>query len=137
MKRMTNSDREQELLQKYMDHLLPEDDGRLKRIKQRVGSDLFRKRQKAALKKRANRFYAASIACMLLCVGIFGGYRFLLHKELSRQHAISNVFKPYPLNNIQDPRLLTALCIILAALFISGLICLWRGIQNQKKSEKI
>ena len=134
---MTNSDREQELLQKYMDHLLPEDDGRLKRIKQRVGSDLFRKRQKAALKKRANRFYAASIACMLLCVGIFGGYQVLLQNQLFKPHAISNEFKPDPFSNIQDPKFLFALLIILIVLFACACIFLWRGISNQKKSDKL
>ena len=57
---MTNSDRDQELLQKYMAHLLPEDDERLKQIKQHVGSEIFRSRQKSTLKKRASRFYMAS-----------------------------------------------------------------------------
>lgn len=134
---MTNSDREQELLKKYMDHLLPEDDERLKRIKQRVGSDLFRKRQKAALKKRANRFYAASIACMLLCVGIFGAYRFLLQDQLSESHAISNVFAFNILNMIRNPGLQVVFYIILTTLFIVAFVCLWRGMVSQKKSEKL
>lgn len=133
---MTNSDRDHELLEKYMNHLLPEDDERLKKIKQRVGSDLFRKRQKAALKKRANRFYAASIACMLLCVGIFGGYRFLLFDHLSQSHAGSDIYEPDMFSNLQDPRLLFVLNFILIGLFVCACIFLWRGITNQKKSDK-
>ena len=120
-----------------MDHLLPEDDERLKRIKQLVGNDLFRKRQKIALKKRANRFYFASIASILLCVGIFGGYRLLLHNQLFKSHAISNVFDQNWLNNIQNPRLLITIYVILAVLFLCALICFWRGFVNQKKSKKI
>ena len=54
---MTNSDRDQELLQKYMAHLLPEDDERLKQIKQHVGSEIFRSRQKSTLKKREPFLY--------------------------------------------------------------------------------
>ena len=132
---MTNSDRDHELLEKYMNHLLPEDDERLKKIKQRVGSDLFRKRQKAALKKRANRFYAASIACMLLCVGIFGGYRLLLKNNLSKSYAISNVSDPDWLNNIQNPQILTLIYVIVAILLLCAFICLWCGIVSQKKSK--
>ena len=134
---MTNSDRDQELLQKYMDHLLPQDNERLKKIKQRVGSDVFRSRRKATLKKRANHFYAASITSILLCAVTFGGYRFLLRNQLLDSHAISNIFVLNILNNIQNPKLLTLLYIFLSVLFICAVAFLWRGFIIQKKSEKL
>lgn len=134
---MTNSDRDHELLEKYMNHLLPEDDERLKKIKQRVGSDLFRKRQKATLKKRANRFYVLSMVCMLLSVGVFLGYRWILRENLSATHAISNTYRSVFLDSIQSPALLTVLIIFIMLLFVGGCVCLGIAIANQKKFEKL
>ncbi|MFR3786723.1 MAG: hypothetical protein ACLTWR_05475 [Agathobaculum desmolans] len=134
---MTHNGRDQELLQKYMDHLLPEDDERLKKIKQCVGSNVFQSKQKATLKKRANHFYAASMASILLCVGLLGGYRFLLQNQLFQSHTISNDLRYDWLNNIQNPGLLTVIYVILAVLVLCAIICLWCGIINQKKSKKL
>ena len=134
---MTNSDRDQELLQKYMAHLLPEDDERLKQIKQHVGSEIFRSRQKSTLKKRASRFYMASIISVLLCLGTFGGYRFLLQNQLSGSHAISNVFGLHLLNKIQNPEVIAVLFVLFAVFLICAIIFLWRGLASQKKSKRL
>lgn len=70
---MTHNDRDQELLKQYMDHLLPEDDGNLEIIKQRLDKEAVRRRRKAALKRRSKRLYGLSVACILLMRG--GGGR--------------------------------------------------------------
>ena len=68
---MTHNDRDQELLKQYMDHLLPEDDGNLEIIKQRLDKEAVRRRRKAALKRRSKRLYGLSVACILLCAAVW------------------------------------------------------------------
>lgn len=84
---MTHNDRDQELLKQYMDHLLPEDDGNLEIIKQRLDKEAFRRRRKAALRKRANRLYGLSVACILLCAAVVAGSQWLETRYIQVSHA--------------------------------------------------
>lgn len=137
---MTHNDRDQELLKQYMDHLLPEDDGNLEIIKQRLDKEAVRRRRKAALKRRSKRLYGLSVACILLCVAVVVGRRWLMARHMVVQYAISNEMPQYDLFEtiiratpvIEDVALIIAILLVAAAA-----VCLWRGIVNEKKSDQL
>lgn len=137
---MTHNDRDQELLKQYMDHLLPEDDGNLEIIKQRLDKEAVRRRRKAALKRRSKRLYGLSVACILLCAAVVVGRRWLLGRFLLVSHAISDEMPQYDLFEtiiratpvIEDVALIIAILLVAAAA-----VCLWRGIVNEKKSDQL
>ena len=137
---MTHNDRDQELLKQYMDHLLPEDDGNLEIIKQRLDKEAFRRRRKAALRKRANRLYGLSVACILLCAAVVAGGQWLMAKHMVIQYAISNEMPQYDLFEtiLRATPVIQYVAFIIAILLVAAAaVCLWRGIINQKKSDKL
>jgi len=137
---MTHNDRDQELLKQYMDHLLPEDDGNLEIIKQRLDKEAFRRRRKAALRKRANRLYGLSVACILLCAAVVAGSQWLETRYIQVSHAGSVELPQYDLFETiirATPVIRDAAFFIPILLVIAAAVCLWRGIVNQKKSDKL
>ena len=137
---MTHNDRDQELLKQYMDHLLPEDDGNLEIIKQRLDKEAVRRRRKAALKRRSKRLYGLSVACILLCAAVVVGRRWLLGRFLLVSHAISDEMPQYDLFEtiIRATPVIENVALIIAILLVAAAaVCLWRGIVNEKKSDQL
>ena len=137
---MTHNDRDQELLEQYMDHLLPEDDGNLEIIKQRLDKEAVRRRRKAALKRRSKRLYGLSVACILLCAAVVVGRRWLMARHMVVQYAISHEMPQYDLFEtiIRATLVIQHVAFFIAILLVAAaVVCLWRGIVNEKKSDQL
>lgn len=137
---MTHNDRDQELLKQYMDHLLPEDDGNLEIIKQRLDKEAVRRRRKAALKRRSKRLYGLSVACILLCAAVVAGRRWLMTTSLLVSHAGSDEMPQYDLFEtiLRATPVIQYVAFIIAILLVAAAaVCLWRGIVNEKKSDQL